>query len=85
MKQIIISLFSFVLFVLFSIPAIAHFGMVIPSDSMVMQEDSRNLLLHLSFSHPFEMIGLDLVKPNGFADTPKPFGFTRSIPIISNG
>jgi len=66
MKRIIISLFSFVLFVLFSIPAIAHFGMVIPSDSMVMQEDSRNLLLHLSFSHPFEMIGMDLVKPNGF-------------------
>jgi len=66
MKRIAISLFSFILFVLFSIPAIAHFGMVIPSDSMVMQEDSRNVLLHLSFSHPFEMVGMDLVKPNEF-------------------
>ncbi|MFO7559120.1 MAG: DUF4198 domain-containing protein [Desulfobacterales bacterium] len=66
MKRMVISFFSFVLFVLFSIPAIAHFGMVIPSDSMVMQEDGRNVLLNLSFSHPFEMVGMDLAKPNGF-------------------
>lgn len=66
MKRMVISFFSFVLFVLFSIPAIAHFGMVIPSDSMVMQEDSRNVRLNLSFSHPFEMIGMDLAKPNVF-------------------
>ncbi|MFO8083562.1 MAG: DUF4198 domain-containing protein [Desulfobacterales bacterium] len=44
----------------------AHFGMVIPSDSMVMQDDKREVRLTLSFSHPFEMVGMELVKPNGF-------------------
>jgi len=45
----------------------AHFGMVIPSDSMVMQGDNKTLTLTLSFSHPFEMIGMDMVKPDKFA------------------
>jgi len=44
----------------------AHFGMVIPSDNMVMQEDSKKIELQLSFSHPFEMVGMPLVKPEGF-------------------
>jgi cobalt/nickel transport protein len=66
MKRVAISFSVFVLFVCFSIPALAHFGMLIPSDSMVMKEDSRNLLLHLSFSHPFEMVGMDLEKPDAF-------------------
>ncbi|MDM8522549.1 DUF4198 domain-containing protein [Desulfococcaceae bacterium HSG8] len=46
--------------------ALAHFGMVIPSDSMVMQKDNRTVNLKLSFSHPFEMIGMELEKPKGF-------------------
>jgi cobalt/nickel transport protein len=46
--------------------ASAHFGMVIPSDAMVMQEDDRNLTLQLSFSHPFEMVGMELVNPKSF-------------------
>lgn len=44
----------------------AHFGMVIPSDNMVMQEDSRELDIQVSFSHPFEMVGMPLVKPESF-------------------
>ena len=44
----------------------AHFGMLIPSDSMVMQEDSRSVTLVLSFSHPFEVVGMELVKPKIF-------------------
>lgn len=44
----------------------AHFGMVIPSDNMVMQDDSRKVELVLSFSHPFEMVGMPLVKPLEF-------------------
>ena len=44
----------------------AHFGMVIPSDNMVMQEDNRKISLDLSFSHPFEIIGMELVKPQDF-------------------
>ncbi|MEJ2170307.1 MAG: DUF4198 domain-containing protein [Desulfobacterales bacterium] len=48
-------------------PAWSHFGMLIPSDSMVMQDDDRTVTLTLSFSHPFEMVGMDLVKPKIFS------------------
>lgn len=44
----------------------AHFGMVIPSDNMVMQDDGRSVTLTLSFSHPMEMAGMELVKPKAF-------------------
>ena len=50
----------------FSASAWGHYGMVIPSDSMVMQEDDRTISLQASFSHPFEMIGMELVKPKAF-------------------
>lgn len=43
-----------------------HFGMLIPSDSMVMQDESRTITVTLSFSHPFEMMGMELVRPNEF-------------------
>jgi cobalt/nickel transport protein len=43
--------------------ALAHFGMLIPSDSMVMQEDNRTINVKLSFSHPFEGEGMELVEP----------------------
>jgi len=46
--------------------ALAHFGMLIPSDNMVMKEDNRTLNLTLSFSHPMEIVGMDLVKPKAF-------------------
>ncbi len=45
---------------------LAHFGMVIPSDNMIMQDDKREIQLDLSFSHPFEMIGMELTKPKRF-------------------
>ncbi len=51
---------------LFASQGIAHFGMIIPSDSMVMADDSRTLELNLSFSHPFEIIGMDMEKPASF-------------------
>lgn len=50
----------------FCAPSLAHFGMVIPSDTMVMQDEDRTLNLKLSFSHPMEMIGMELVKPKIF-------------------
>ena len=50
----------------FTLPAAAHYGMVIPSDSMVMQDDPRSLNLKLSFSHPFERIGMELIQPKEF-------------------
>jgi cobalt/nickel transport protein len=48
-------------------PAAAHFGMVIPSDTMVMQDDSRTIHVTLSFSHPMERVGMELEKPTVFA------------------
>ncbi len=47
--------------------ASAHFGMVIPSDSMVMQEENKTVTVTLAFAHPFEGNGMELVKPNIFA------------------
>ena len=46
--------------------AFGHFGMLIPSDNMVMQEGPRTIKLQLSFSHPMEMVGMNLVKPKAF-------------------
>jgi cobalt/nickel transport protein len=43
--------------------AFAHFGMLIPSDSMVMQNEKRVIKVSLSFSHPFEGKGMELVRP----------------------
>lgn len=44
----------------------AHFGMVIPSDSMITQKDSKTITLNVSFSHPFEGVGMELTKPKVF-------------------
>lgn len=45
----------------------AHFGMVIPSDPMIQQGEGKSLALKLSFSHPFEGIGMEMARPRGFA------------------
>ena len=59
--------FLFIMFVLGVYGmASGHFGMVIPSDSMVMQGDSKKINVRLSFSHPMEVIGMELVKPEEF-------------------
>jgi len=50
-----------------AVPAWSHFGMLIPSDSMVMQDDDQTVTVTLSFSHPFEMAGMELVKPKVFS------------------
>ena len=43
--------------------ASAHFGMIIPSDEMIVSGDSANINLKLMFWHPFEGHGMELVKP----------------------
>jgi len=48
-------------------PASAHFGMVIPSDEMVMQGESTDVKVDLLFWHPFEGQGMELAKPAKFA------------------
>jgi len=45
--------------------ALAHFGMVIPSEHIVPPK-KKSVTLELSFSHPFEMVGMELVKPKQF-------------------
>jgi cobalt/nickel transport protein len=66
MKKCSMALIVAVFILMMALPAWSHFGMLIPSDSMVMQEDSRTVTLTLSFSHPFEMVGMELVKPKAF-------------------
>lgn len=53
----------FVALLLTAMPAGAHFGMIIPSDPMVAQEDGRSVRLTYSFSHPFELLGMPLDAP----------------------
>jgi cobalt/nickel transport protein len=49
--------------------AVAHYGMIIPSDPMIAQEDGRSVSLTISFSHPFELMGMDLGIPTSLAVT----------------
>jgi cobalt/nickel transport protein len=50
---------------LYATSAWAHFGMVIPSRNIVDQQH-REIDIYLSFSHPFESIGMDMAKPKQF-------------------
>lgn len=54
-----------VLMLLVTSNAFAHFGMLIP-DADELTQDKRSVDLKLSFSHPFEMIGMELEKPAEF-------------------
>jgi cobalt/nickel transport protein len=47
-------------------PASAHFGMVIPSDQVVMKGEGTDLKVHLRFWHPSDDIGMELAKPTRF-------------------
>ncbi len=66
MKQVLGIGTIFLLMITMSSQAFGHFGMLIPSDNMVMQNDQRTIRLTLSFSHPMEMIGMEMVKPKVF-------------------
>ena len=63
MKKCLVFFLSAIFFFTFSGPSAAHFGMLIPSDSMVMPDENRTVHLKLSFSHPFEGAGMELAKP----------------------
>ena len=47
----------------FPMSGYAHFGMLIPSDTMIMQGDDRTVHVQISFSHPFEGIGMEMATP----------------------
>jgi len=47
-------------------PSLAHFGLILPEKSMVMQGDNPNLDVTLAFCHPFEQQGMAMAKPKAF-------------------
>ncbi len=63
MKKSVSIVFSVLFLLAITGQAIAHFGMLIPSDNMVMQGDDRIVHMQASFSHPMEMVGMELIKP----------------------
>jgi len=46
--------------------ALAHFGMLIPSKATVSKADPKTVDVQMSFSHPFEMNGMNMAKPKAF-------------------
>jgi cobalt/nickel transport protein len=46
--------------------ASAHFGMLIPSQATVSKADPKTVDLQVSFSHPMEMVGMEMAKPKAF-------------------
>ena len=46
----------------------AHYGMIIPSAALPSDE-TRQIALAVSFSHPFERLGMDLARPVAFGVT----------------
>lgn len=66
MGRIYFCAWVFVTALFFCSHALAHFGMVIPSDSMVMQGENRTIAITISFSHPFEGQGIEMNKPKRF-------------------
>lgn len=54
---------AIVIMLCFSSPAQAHFGMAIPSRAVVENKKDAAISLELSFSHPMEMVGMPLGRP----------------------
>jgi len=48
-------------------PAFAHFGMIIPSRTMIKTDAEKTINLDLLFWHPFENQGMNLAKPKSFS------------------
>ena len=46
--------------------AMAHFGMVIPSDDMVMQSEEKSISIDIKFIHPMEGHYMNMAKPVKF-------------------
>jgi len=66
MQQLIISgILAFLLFLPMT-TAQAHFGLILPDKSMVVQGDNTDLNLTLAFLHPFEQKGMTMAKPRAF-------------------
>ncbi len=49
--------------ILNAIPAVAHFGAVIPSDDIISSKDARSLNIDIKFIHPMEQHYMEMDKP----------------------
>ncbi|WP_320008328.1 DUF4198 domain-containing protein [Maridesulfovibrio sp.] len=66
MRKLFITALASTLLLIFCGSAFAHFGMLIPQDSIITPQ-KKNTEITLSFSHPFEGQGMNLVKPKKFS------------------
>ena len=66
MKKCCTGFIATVIILLTGLPAWPHFAMLIPSDSIVDRNKKQNVMLTLSFSHPFEMEGMEMARPRSF-------------------
>ncbi|MDW7973036.1 MAG: DUF4198 domain-containing protein [Thermodesulfovibrio sp.] len=62
------SIFLFAIFIVLSFTnlALAHFGVILPSDDIITTKDSKKINLKLYFMHPFEQEWLNMDKPKVF-------------------
>lgn len=63
---LLLILLVFGLLTLSSSDCFAHFGMVIPSDDIVENQQESNLNLKIMFVHPFEGVSMNMEKPTQF-------------------
>ncbi len=66
MKRLSIFFLSLALVLVMAQGALAHFGMLIPSQGVVEDKAKAGLSLTLAFAHPMEMVGMDMAKPEQF-------------------
>ncbi len=59
-------LFPFLALLLMAVPAVAHFGVILPSDDIVGRDEGRTLELQLKFIHPAEGQYMQMEKPQRF-------------------
>jgi len=65
--RFIMTVFLISLGTLTATSAKAHFGIILPSDDIVSQDDPKTLDLQLKFIHPMEMHYMEMAKPKQFA------------------
>jgi len=61
-RLIILSVFVALMF-FWTIPCSAHFGVVLPSDDIVTQQDPKTIKVDFKFMHPMEDSYMELAKP----------------------
>jgi len=66
MKKLLLVLAAAACPLMFTVQAMAHYGMIIPSDQIITKGDSKTVHLDVRFWHPMEGIPMPLVKPEHF-------------------